>query len=236
MIDAGFDHEEVLGRLINIAGRQRMLSHRVMLFALLTARELEQEGRQRFFETAQQSLDDFRRTHDQLIHGDKAAGLPPLFAPTVTNLFQDANLAGENPIDQFMILVQEILKEIETAGEAQEKIKELSVFVSTDLLAFLNRITDGFKEDLDGINFENRNETTDRQKVIGKALESIDEISSKIKFIALNASIEAARAGEAGHAFAVIAKEVRTLSENSRTVSSDLKQQFDTLLQNVASK
>jgi len=234
--EAGFDHEEALGRLINVAGRLRMLSHRTMLFALLTARELEPEGRQRFFETALQSLDDFRQTHDQLIHGDKGAGLPPLFAPTVIQLFKDANLAGKNPIDQFIISIQKILEDVETAEESQEKIKELSVFVSTDLLDFLNQITNGFKEDFDSLNLENRNEAADRQKVIGKALESIDEISSKIQFIALNASIEAARAGEAGHTFAVIAKEVRTLSYNSRSVSADLKQQFAIVLQDVASK
>ncbi|MBT7666002.1 MAG: hypothetical protein HN608_13860 [Rhodospirillaceae bacterium] len=39
MVNVDFDQEETLGRLINFAGRLRMLSHRIVLFALLTARE-----------------------------------------------------------------------------------------------------------------------------------------------------------------------------------------------------
>ncbi|MBT7666001.1 MAG: hypothetical protein HN608_13855 [Rhodospirillaceae bacterium] len=86
------------------------------------------------------------------------------------------------------------------------------------------------------MNSDSRAEAADRQKVIGGALQSIDDISSKVKFIALNASIEAARAGEFGRTFAVIAREVRTLSENSRAVSSDLRRQFDTLFSEATDK
>ena len=164
------------------------------------------------------------------------AELPPLFSPTVIKLFADADLAGENPISKFITAFQEILENIEATEDIQDKIKTLSLFVSTDLLAFLNSIADGFKNDLDRMNSDSRAEAADRQKVIGGALQSIDDISSKVKFIALNASIEAARAGEFGRTFAVIAREVRTLSENSRAVSSDLRRQFDTLFSEAPDK
>jgi methyl-accepting chemotaxis protein len=52
-------------------------------------------------------------------------------------------------------------------------------------------------------------------------VKSISDISERIKLLAINASIEAARAGKTGEGFAVVAIEVRKLSESS---SNSVKQ------------
>ncbi|MFK5978077.1 MAG: methyl-accepting chemotaxis protein [Rhizobiaceae bacterium] len=66
-----------------------------------------------------------------------------------------------------------------------------------------------------------RIETSSRE--IAKIIGVIDEISATTNLLALNAGIEAARAGDAGLGFAIVAQEVRNLSQRTASAAKEIQ-------------
>lgn len=127
---------------------------------------------------------------------------------TKLNLFQ-------TQIDQFHGQFQDMRVIV---GDVNAKLAD-SAEVTIDLETSADRSMENMRRLQKGI------ETLEvKSNHITDIISTITKISSQTNMLALNASIEAARAGEAGKGFAVVAEEIRSLAEQTKDATENIRQ------------
>lgn len=181
---------EVFGMLINLSGRRRFTSQRLVLYAVLAS-----QGHENAATIGREALGLFRGAHTSLLK--RSGDLPGVFCPELEEAYF-GKTEGDRKIRHFIDLAARTLNAIEDKLRAAPELLAELVQMTTPLLAILNQITSAYEE-------QSKKHARLMRKQLHSIMTEIETIAREANMVALNARIVAARSGHAGKEFSVVA-------------------------------
>jgi hypothetical protein len=188
---------DVFGALINLSGRRRFTSQRVVLYAVLASM-----GHEGAIQTARETLALFRDAHLTLVEGK--GGLPGIFCGQLRDAYFGV-LQGDRVIREFIDLAEGTLAAIVSNARAAPALLDQLVSTATPLLSVLNGLTLVYEE-------QSKRHAQTQRRQLHDMMGDIKTIAKQARMVAFNAQIVAARAGQAGKEFAVVASTMTTIN------------------------
>ncbi len=188
---------DVFGALINLSGRRRFTSQRVVLYAVLASM-----GHEGAVATARDTLALLRDAHLILIEGK--GGLPGIFCGQLRDAYF-GTLEGDRVIRDFIGLAESTLDGIVGNARGAPGLLDELVRSATPLLSVLNGLTLVYEE-------QSKRHAQAQRRQLQDMMGDIKTIARQARMVAFNAQIVAARAGPAGKEFAVVASTMTSVT------------------------
>jgi len=198
---------ETIGALINLSGRQRMLSQRIILQMLLASR-----GDTAALDIARKCLSMFESAHSDLVTGSER--FPGTFSGALQQLYFGSARADAR-IREFIARVRTAIDTPLADTSRQASFLDVLVTQATPILELLQTVTQAYQEEMHRCELAVRKRQTD-------LADRLSGISMQANIVAMNARISAARAGEYGREFSVITQ-----------VLADIIKEMDQLIRHV---
>lgn len=187
---------ELIGKTINLSGRRRFTSQRVVLYAVLAL-----QGREGALAIARDALATFGEAHRALLEGE----LSPQSLGGGLDLAYFGPDGADARIAAFIDSARRALDAIEAQTRSAPALLEGLVEAATPLLATLNRLTQLY-EDLA------RHQAATAKKQLSAVMGDIEQIARHARIVSFNAQVVAARAGASGREFAVVSGELTQIT------------------------
>jgi len=139
-------------------------------------------------------------------------------------------------VQKTFLIIDKSLEEMDEAARqsAQTASKANDALVKTETGGANARETLSYLEDVLKKMVENAEpiyRLSNKVEKIKMVMRVMEELSQKTDLLSLNASIEATRAGEMGKGFALVANEIRSMAENSKQSSQEIRRIVDDIFE-----
>jgi len=141
-----------------------------------------------------------------------------------TLIVQKTSLRLENGITEMDEMVKQSAETVSKINEARAKTEK----AEGNARRTINQMEDVLKQMVEYTQPMYR--LANKVEKINLVINIMDEIAQKTDLLSLNASIEATRAGESGKGFALVADEIRSMAENSKRSSREIRKMVEDIL------
>lgn len=150
LVQSIVDEQEATARVVNLAGRQRMLSQRITLYAGELREASSSELREPLTAEYFDAISTMSTMHYALMNGSSVLNIPTPTSPKIQQIFSQPPVDLHKKVVNFLALAEAVTDESLTTEQRNDAYLQLKAAAHSDILQSLDTLVFQFQADSEG--------------------------------------------------------------------------------------